>query len=100
MNTSIVSSVYFKRETVDLLNEMIEQKKYPNISKAVNAAVHTLNQVDKYQHVMGDPIKAAEFQAKIRKIVQNEQVDRWSKSLTNMELDGFLDYLTLEKHRR
>ena len=100
MNDSVITSVYFRRDTVELLDDMVRTKKYASVSKAINVAVHTLNQVERYKTVIKDPVQAAEFQKKIQQIVQEDKVNAWAKSLTKTQLDGFIGFLTMEMERR
>ena len=100
MNDSVITSVYFRRDTVELLDDMVRTKKYASASKAINVAVHTLDQVERYKTVIKDPVQAAEFQKKIQQIVQEDKVNAWAKSLTKTQLDGFIGFLTMEMERR
>ena len=100
MNDSVITSIYLHRDTAELLREMVHTRRYKSASQAVNAAVHTLDQVEKYKHISMDPVKMAELQRKIKQMVDANQIDHWAKSLSNTQIDGFMEFLQLEKRSR
>ena len=46
MNDSVITSIYLHRDTAELLRDMVHTRRYKSASQAVNAAVHTLDQVE------------------------------------------------------
>ena len=76
------------------------QGKFKNVSECMRELAKIGHKVLEYQEMMKDPEKKNEFVAKMQELIQTENFDEFSQTLTTEQIDGFLMHLQVEKDKR
>lgn len=74
--------------------------RFLNLSECVRELAKVGCKVLEYQDMMKDPAKADEFKQKMQEMLQTQQIDEWSQTLTTEQIDGFVMFLSMEKEKR
>lgn len=89
----------FYQDEIEELETLAEQKK-TSLSRIIRMTCTLGSQVIRYQAMMNDPERRAEFMEKMNQIIQNDQLDGWFETLTTEQLSGFLTYTQVELDKR
>ena len=96
----ITAASRFTPETMDEIDELVENGVFRNVSDAINQTVTIGLQIRKYQEMMQDPTQAAQFQKQMKSLIKNEQLDEWVQTLGGDQLNGIIMLLKTEKEAR
>ena len=76
------------------------QGKFNNMSECIRELLKIGHKVIEYQEMMKDPEKKNEFVVKMQEMIQTQNFDEFSQTLTVEQIDGFLMHLQIEKEKR
>ena len=74
--------------------------KFNSLSECIRELAKVGNKVLQYQDMMKDPERANEFKEKMQEMLETQNMDEWSQTLSSDQLDGFLMFLNIEKEKR
>ena len=93
-------SVRFPARLLDDIDIELEKGEFSSTSQAIIRCTEVGLEAIKYREMMNDPVKAAEFAAKMQEAIKEEKVERWAETLTREQLDGFIQLMKMEKEKR
>ena len=93
-------SVRFPARLLDDIDIELEKGEFSSTSQAIIKCTEVGLEAIKYKEMMNDPVKAAEFAAKMQEAIKDEEVGRWAETLSKEQLDGFIMLLGMEKEKR
>jgi len=79
---------------------VIPAGKFKNVSECIRELAKIGLKVIEYQEMMKDPEKNLEFSKKMQEIIQTENFDQFTQTLSTEQLDGFLMFMQIEKEKR
>ena len=97
--TSMVN-IRFSNEFLDEIEKEIEKKEFKNVSGAIKICSKYGLELYRYQKMMKDPKQANEFTKKMQELLIKEQQFDWCGELSDIQLDGFMMMLRMEKDTR
>ena len=93
-------SVRFPARLLDDIDVELEKGEFSSTSQAIIKCTEVGLEAIRYKEMMSDPVKAAEFAAKMQEAIKEDEVGRWAETLTRDQLDGFVMLLKMEKEKR
>ena len=88
------------QELDDIEKHIAPEGHFLSLSEAVRELAKAGSRIKDFQKEMNDPKKALEFQAKMKELLQTEQVMPWAESLTDTQVEGYLGLLQMQKDMR
>ena len=74
--------------------------KFNNMSECIRECAKLGLKLLDYQEMIKDPKQAEEFQKKMKDIIKGEEMFEWTHSLTEIQIEGFLQALDMERNSR
>ena len=85
-------------KTLEMIDELIEQRKFNSTAEVVDAALDTFFKVMSHRSIMADPSQAEEFRLKMQSVIEQEKYSEWLETLSRDQMTGLIGMLEMARN--